>query len=135
MRELSNMIDRNHKPPQAVMKLACRNELVSSAGSSGSTDTCWSPSAVSTNSATSTVGTGTTGSCDRTTSSLLLKAAWAANHHGYEPSNQIHVPIATAAGKLAERGDLFYESDHTVNAIVISANVYTATKYEGTQPE
>ncbi len=34
MRELSNMIDRNHQNrPCAVMKLACRNEPVSSAGS------------------------------------------------------------------------------------------------------
>jgi hypothetical protein len=40
MRELSNMIDRNHKPPCAVMKLTCRNELVSSAGSRPSSAAC-----------------------------------------------------------------------------------------------
>ena len=58
-----------------------------------------------------------------------------------------HGPIlvATAAGKLAERGpgqflvdppaDRLSESDHTVNAIVISAKVYTTTKHEGKQPK
>jgi hypothetical protein len=40
MCELSNMIDRNHKPPCAVMKLACRNELVSPAGSRPSSAAC-----------------------------------------------------------------------------------------------
>jgi hypothetical protein len=59
-----------------------------------------------------------------------LKAPWAAKHQRHEPSNQIHGLIATAAGKLAERGpgqfladpaaDILYESDHTLNGIVIS---------------
>jgi hypothetical protein len=56
-----------------------------------------------------------------------------------------HGPIlvATAAGKLAERGpgqflvdppaDRLSESDHTVNGRVISARDYAITKHEGTQ--
>lgn len=53
--------------------------------------------------------------------------------------------IATAAGKLAERGpgqfladpaaDRLSESDHTVNGIVIAGKVYTTTKHEGKQPK
>jgi hypothetical protein len=93
----------------------------------------------------STVRTGRTGFCDPTTSRPLLKAPWAAKHQRHEPSNQTHGLIATAAGKLAERGpgqfladpaaDILYESDHTVNGIVISAKVYTTTKHEGKQPK
>jgi hypothetical protein len=81
----------------------------------------------------STVRTGTTGFCDPTTSGPLLKAAWAAKHQRHEQSNQTDGLIATAAGKLAERGpgqfladpaaDRLSESDHTVNGIVISAKV------------
>ena len=58
---------------------------------------------------------------------------------------KLHGLIATAAGKLAERGpgqfladpaaDILYESDHTVNGIVISQKIYTTTKHEGKQPK
>jgi hypothetical protein len=93
----------------------------------------------------STVRMATTGFCDPTTSRPLLKAPWAAKHQRHEPSNQTHGLIATAAGKLAERGpgqsladpaaDILSESDHTLNGIVISAKVYTTTKHEGKQPK
>jgi len=92
----------------------------------------------------STVRTGTTGFCDSTTLRPLLKTPWAAKHQRHEPSNQTGL-IATAAGKLAERGpgqfladpaaDILSESDHTLNGIVISAKVYTTTKHEGKQPK
>ena len=74
-----------------------------------------------------------------------MKAPWAANHQRHEPSNQIHGLIAAVASKLAERGpgqfladpaaDILYESDHTINGIVISTKVYITTKHEGKQPK
>jgi len=81
----------------------------------------------------STVRTGTTGFCDSTTLRPLLKTPWAAKHQRHEPSNQTGL-IATAAGKLAERGpgqfvadpaaDILSESDHTLNGIVIRKSLH-----------
>jgi hypothetical protein len=73
-----------------------------------------------------------------------LKAPCAANHQRHEPSNQIHGLIATAASKLAERGpgqfladpaaDILYESDHTINGIVISAKFTQQRNMKGSNP-
>jgi hypothetical protein len=88
---------------------------------------------------------GTNRFCDPTTSRPLLKAFWTAKHQRHERSNETHGLIATAAGKLAEHGpgqfladpaaDILYESDHTLNGIVIFAKVYLTAKHEGTRPK